>query len=123
MSEDRIVSYDGDSATFDARALAERLVSYPIVAAIVSVVGYIQLVGQGVASALDSLSEWVVSLVGAIFSIPLSALGASESATIGFLDLTGPLAFTLGVAIVAVGAYLLVFGIMTTVGIVRRSIL
>lgn len=119
---DRIVDASGSGVSVDTRALAERFLSYPVYGALLSVVAYIELVGQGIATAITSLGEWLVSLVESIVGIPLSALSVSEVETVEFIGLSGVLGLLVSVVLVSLAAYSLVRGIVTAWGIVRGGI-
>lgn len=110
---------DGDVVAVDTRGLAERLVSYPLYGAIVSVVAYVELVGRGIAFALDDLARYLADVVGALLGVPLSATTSAGTETIAFLGSTGPAGFVVSVAIVGATTVLLVRGLATIAGVIR----
>jgi len=122
MSADSIVEASSSGVSVDWGALARRFVSYPLWGAILSVVGYVELVGEGIGTALTSFGAWLADLVGAIFNVPLTGLDVSGRETIAFVEATGVLGVVVGVLVAGLSAYALVAGIGAGARIIRGRI-
>jgi hypothetical protein len=119
---DPIIDTSGSGVSIDSRALAERVVSYPLYGAIVAIVGYVELIGSGIASAIRSLGAWLSTVVLSTVGIATSSTSVAGASTIGFVESTGVLGLFVAIVLVSLATYLLVRGIATVSGILVRSL-
>lgn len=119
---DPIIDTSGSGVSIDSRALAERVVSYPLYGAILGLVGYIELVGDGIAGALASLGEWLSDLVDSTIGIGTSSVSSGGESTIWFVESTGVLGLFVSTVLVMLAGYALVRGVATVAGVLWGSL-
>ena len=102
MTDDPLVDASSGGVSVSWRELARRLIAYPIWGAIVAVIGYIELVGSGIVTAIERLTSFIGTVVINTVTLPGGAIRASAAETISFVELAGPLAFALAVGMVSI---------------------
>ena len=112
----------GSGGSVDWDRLGQTAVGAVALVVVEFIIGWIDLLRSGLVRGLDGLSSFYYEFIETVVGIPSSTASAAGAEVVDVLSIFGPFAFLVAAVIVLLSGYLLVVGVVRSVGILRGAI-